>query len=42
MDIRPLVTALNDRILAGDILGAFEAYYADDIVMSENGTEPRR
>lgn len=42
MDIRAHVTALNDRILSGDILGAFEDYYTDDIVMSENGTEPRQ
>ena len=41
MDIRPLVEALNARILAGDILGAFEEYYADDIVMSENAQEDR-
>ena len=41
MDIRPHVEALNARILSGDILGAFEEYYAEDVVMSENGTEDR-
>ena len=41
MDTRSLVEALNARILGGDILGAFEEYYADDVVMSENAGEPR-
>ena len=41
MDIRNLVETLNSRILAGDILGVFEELYADDVVMSENGTEDR-
>jgi ketosteroid isomerase-like protein len=31
---------LNHRILAGDILGAFEEFYADDVVMQENTTDP--
>lgn len=33
---------LNQAILGGDILGAFEKYYADDVVMQENAGEPRR
>ena len=41
MDIRPHVEALSARILSGDILGAFEVYYADDVIMSENGTDER-
>ncbi len=32
--------ALNQRILGGDILGAFEAYYSDDVVMQENDEPP--
>jgi ketosteroid isomerase-like protein len=31
---------LNETILKGDILGAFDKFYADDIVMQENMTEP--
>ena len=30
-----------EGILKGDILGTFDRYYADDIVMSENGTAER-
>lgn len=41
MSTRENVEALNARILGGDILGAFEDYYAEDVVMSENGTENR-
>ena len=33
---------LNQQILAGDALGAFEKFYADDVVMQENEEEPRR
>jgi ketosteroid isomerase-like protein len=31
---------LNEMILKGDILGAFEKFYAEDVVMQENLTEP--
>lgn len=31
---------LNRRILQGDLLGAFEEFYADDIVMREGAGEP--
>ena len=38
-DVATLEKQLNDQILAGDILGAFDAFYADDVVMTEpNGT----
>lgn len=37
---KSLDSELNTMILAGDILGAFEKYYADDIVMQENDDEP--
>jgi ketosteroid isomerase-like protein len=33
---------LNQRILDGDLLGAFDRYYADDIVMQGNTGEPTR
>ena len=33
--------ALNDAILTGKALEAFEQYYADDVVMQENSDEPR-
>ena len=34
--------ALNQAIQKGDILGAFETYYADDVVMQENDDPPRK
>lgn len=40
-NIADLEKALNDRILSGDILGAFDEYYADNVVMQENAGEPR-
>jgi ketosteroid isomerase-like protein len=33
---------LNQQILAGDALGAFEKYYAEDVVMQENEEAPRK
>ncbi|MEM1178781.1 MAG: nuclear transport factor 2 family protein [Acidobacteriota bacterium] len=39
-DIATLETELNQQILSGDIMGAFERYYADDVVMVEPGVEP--
>jgi len=33
---------LNQQVLAGDALGAFEKYYAEDVVMQENEEEPRK
>ncbi len=40
-DLKSKVDDLNNRILQGDILGAFEDYYADDVVMIDGGAEPR-
>ncbi|MEM9555148.1 MAG: nuclear transport factor 2 family protein [Acidobacteriota bacterium] len=40
-DTQTLDQALNDAILGGDILGAFETYYADDVVMVEPGGNRR-
>jgi ketosteroid isomerase-like protein len=39
--LREKVDDLNNRILQGDILGAFEDYYADDVVMIDAGQPPR-
>lgn len=33
---------LNQQILSGDALGAFEKYYAEDVVMQENEEAPRK
>jgi ketosteroid isomerase-like protein len=41
MNVREQVQAVIDGILAGDILGTFDRYYADDVVMSENGANER-
>ena len=40
-DLKTKVDDLHNRILQGDILGAFEDYYADDIVMIDAGQPPR-
>ena len=39
-DLLELDTALNDRIMQGQALEAFEEFYADDIIMQENDSEP--
>jgi len=39
--VSELDQALNDAILTGKALEAFEQYYADDVVMQENSDEPR-
>ena len=41
MSVRDDVNALNGMILQGQILDAFDQYYADDVVMQENNEEPR-
>ncbi|WP_373488483.1 ester cyclase [Blastomonas sp.] len=38
--IAELDRELNDAILNGTALQAFETYYADDVVMQENDAEP--
>ncbi len=35
------VQAVIDGILSGDILGTFDTWYHDDVVMSENGADER-
>lgn len=41
MDTRTNVQRVIDGILAGDILATFDRFYADDVVMSENGAPER-
>ena len=40
MTTQELDNALNKQILSGDIMGALEQYYAEDVVMQENTSEP--
>ena len=40
-NIQELETNLNDMILSGDALAAFDRYYAPNVVMQENSEEPR-
>ena len=40
MDIQSLINDLNNKILQGKALDAFEEYYADNIVMQENNDPP--
>ena len=41
MSIKNHVQAVIDGILTGKVLETFDAYYADDVVMSENKTDER-
>ncbi len=41
MSLRDKVEDLNNMILQGQILPAFDKYYADDVVMQDNDKEPR-
>ena len=41
MTVKNQVQAVIDGILAGKILETFDAYYADDVVMSENRKDER-
>ena len=38
--ISELDNQLNQQVLHGDILGAFDRFYADDVVMQENSEAP--
>ncbi|MFN0102784.1 MAG: SnoaL-like domain-containing protein [Bryobacteraceae bacterium] len=40
MTTQELDHALNQQVLAGDIMGAFDKYYAEDVTMQENSAEP--
>src|SRR5579864_6283769 len=39
-NIAKLDHELNQAILSGDILNAFEKFYANDVIMQENDSEP--
>ena len=41
-NVEQLDKQLNDDVLSGKTLEAFEKYYADDVVMQENSEEPRK
>ena len=41
-DVHTLERELNDEILSGRILEAFERFYADDVEMREGSLEPTR
>jgi ketosteroid isomerase-like protein len=41
MSVRDDVQAVIDGILKGQVLETFDSYYADDVVMSENGVDER-
>ncbi len=41
LEVKALDDQLNKQILSGDALGAFETFYADEVVMQENSDEPR-
>jgi ketosteroid isomerase-like protein len=40
LDVATLDKQLNDLILKGDILEAFDRFYAENVVMQENSDEP--
>lgn len=40
-NVHALETELNQMILAGQALDAFDKFYADDVVMQEGADEPR-
>jgi ketosteroid isomerase-like protein len=41
MDITAVDAKLNEMVLTGKAMEAFEALYAEDVVMQENSDEPR-
>ena len=41
MAIKENVKELNDMILQGKVMDAFEKFYAEDVVMQENSDAPR-
>ena len=42
MNTQELDHSLNQQVLAGGIMDAFEKFYAEDVVMQENSAEPIR
>lgn len=41
MGIKEDVKEMNEMILSGKMMEAFEKFYADDVIMQENSEEPR-
>ena len=41
-NVQELDKQVNDDVLSGKAMEAFEKYYAEDVVMQENSEEPRR
>jgi hypothetical protein len=39
--IKENVEQLNSKILSGDILGAFDEFYSEDVIMQDNDTPVR-
>lgn len=39
-NLRSLITELNDMVIRGMTMQAFEKFYADDIIMQENEEQP--
>ncbi len=42
MDLKALITDVNNLVLQGKAMDAFEKYYADDIIMRENDNPPTK
>ena len=40
LDVASLDKQLNDQVTQGDILGAFDKFYAENVTMQENSEEP--
>jgi len=40
LDVAALDEQLNDQVAQGDILGAFDRFYAENVTMQENSDEP--
>ncbi len=40
LDVANLDKQLNDQVAQGDILGAFDKFYAENVTMQENSDEP--
>lgn len=40
MSTQELDNSLNQQVLGGDIMGAFDKYYAEGVVMQENSADP--
>lgn len=39
-NLKTLITELNDLVLQGKTMEAFEKFYADDVIMQENEQQP--